>query len=75
MGEAKEIIKTSLGQFADMVETASMDDAVRIAHERAVPGETVLLSPACASFDMFDSYAHRGEVFGRAVKEIQERCL
>ncbi|RJP76781.1 MAG: UDP-N-acetylmuramoyl-L-alanine--D-glutamate ligase [Desulfobacteraceae bacterium] len=75
MGEAKEIIKTSLGRFVDIVETASMDEAVRAAYGSAVPGDTVLLSPACASFDMFDSYAHRGDVFRKAVKKIQEGCL
>ena len=44
-----------------------MDEAVRIAAELARPGDSVVLSPACASFDMFDDYQHRGRVFAEAV--------
>jgi len=46
----------------------SMDEAVTLAGEAARPGDAVLLSPACASFDMFRNYKHRGEVFRRAVE-------
>ncbi len=46
-----------------------MAEAVQRAAYLADPGEVVLLSPACASFDMFRDYAHRGETFQRAVKE------
>jgi len=49
---------------------ASLEDAVRRAAELAKPGEAVLLSPACASFDMFRDYRHRGEVFAVAVKAL-----
>lgn len=49
---------------------ADMEDAVRQAAALAVPGDCVLLSPACASFDMFESYAHRGEVFAAAVRRM-----
>jgi UDP-N-acetylmuramoylalanine--D-glutamate ligase len=48
-----------------------MEEAVRIARELALPGDAVLLSPACSSFDMFRSYAHRGDVFTQAVKELE----
>ena len=44
-------------------------EAVLKAGRNAVPGDVVLLSPACASFDMFDSYRHRGESFRSAVAE------
>ena len=48
---------------------ADMPQAVARATSLADPGEVVLLSPACASFDMFRDYAHRGEIFQKAVKE------
>jgi UDP-N-acetylmuramoylalanine--D-glutamate ligase len=48
----------------------SLEDAVRAAAKAAQPGDTVLLSPACASLDMFRDYTHRGAVFTQAVKEL-----
>jgi UDP-N-acetylmuramoylalanine--D-glutamate ligase len=47
-----------------------MDDAVHRAAELGQPGDCVLLSPACASFDMFDNYEHRGRVFAEAVRRL-----
>ena len=49
----------------------TMEEAVRAASRAASAGDTVLLSPACASLDMFRDYAHRGEEFARAVKELR----
>jgi UDP-N-acetylmuramoylalanine--D-glutamate ligase len=49
---------------------SSLEDAVERAAELAKPGEAVLLSPACASFDMFRDYRHRGEVFAQAVRGL-----
>lgn len=54
----------------DMVETQSMDDAVRSAYYLAKKGETVLLSPACASFDLFENYEDRGHQFKHAVRAL-----
>jgi UDP-N-acetylmuramoylalanine--D-glutamate ligase len=54
----------------DMVETKSMADAVRSAYYLARNGDTVLLSPACASFDLFENYEDRGYQFKNAVKEL-----
>ncbi|HEY3875158.1 MAG TPA: UDP-N-acetylmuramoyl-L-alanine--D-glutamate ligase [Candidatus Kapabacteria bacterium] len=48
----------------------SMEEAVRLASEAAAPGDIVLLSPACASFDMFDNYEHRGRVFKELVNQL-----
>ncbi len=55
-----------------LVDAASMDEAVRLATERAHPGDAVLMSPACASFDMFRNYEHRAEVFRAAVRSLAE---
>ena len=49
---------------------ASLEEAVKAAARAATPGDTVLLSPACASLDMFRDYTHRGAVFTQAVKEL-----
>ena len=72
IGEAAPQIMTVLGgEPADGAETAAdMAQAVRRAFAAARPAETVLLSPACASFDMFGSYVERGETFRRLVKEL-----
>ncbi|MCI0500049.1 MAG: UDP-N-acetylmuramoyl-L-alanine--D-glutamate ligase [Planctomycetales bacterium] len=49
----------------------SMEQAVRVSNELAAPGDVVLMSPACASYDMFKNYIQRSEAFSRAVKELQ----
>ena len=51
----------------------SLEDAVTIAHKLALPGDAVLLSPACASFDMFRNYVHRAEVYVAAVNRLAAR--
>ncbi len=58
-----------------VVSVGSLDNAVRRAAESATPGDTVLLAPACASFDQFVNYEHRGRVFKDLVKQIESREL
>ena len=58
------------GAGVPILRAASMDAAVVLAAQAARPGDAVLLSPACASFDMFRDYKHRGEVFRLAVERV-----
>ena len=53
-----------------IVDTASADDAVKTAYKLAEPGDVILLSPACASFDLFNNYEDRGEQFKKAVRSL-----
>jgi UDP-N-acetylmuramoylalanine--D-glutamate ligase len=53
-----------------LVDAASMEEAVSLAHGKAHAGDAVLMSPACASFDMFDNYEHRARVFCDAVRAL-----
>ena len=70
IGRDAGLIAQVLDGEVPLLEAASMQDAVARAAEIARPGDTVLLSPACASFDMFDSYEHRGRVFAEAVRGL-----
>jgi len=72
-GEARERIGTRIGGFVKTQSAPTMREAVQIAWEHALPGDVVLLSPGCASFDEFRSYAHRGEVFKEAVSRLKDR--
>lgn len=68
MGEAAPALLEAGGER--VTEAGSMEEAVRIASRLAVPGDVVLLAPGCASFDMFSSYAERGDAFAEAVETI-----
>ena len=66
----QKIIET-FGNVVDvLVETAGAEEAVKVAHKIAKNGDVVLLSPACASFDLFESYEDRGDKFKEAVKSL-----
>jgi UDP-N-acetylmuramoylalanine--D-glutamate ligase len=70
IGKASEVIADALTGFVDLQRADTLEEAVRMAALGAREGDTVLLAPACASFDMFDNYAHRGETFRQAVEEL-----
>ena len=55
----------------EVVHSTTLENAIRSAHGAAKPGDTVLLAPACASFDQFKSYEHRGRVFKEIVKTLE----
>ena len=67
IGEAAPLIRDAVGDVVPVCTATSMPEAVRIAAELAKPGDAVLLSPACSSFDMFRDYKERGDVFVSAV--------
>jgi UDP-N-acetylmuramoylalanine--D-glutamate ligase len=70
LGEAKDLIASAIGGALPTKTAATMDEAVAIAAELAAPGDAVLLSPACSSFDMFEDYKDRGDAFVRAVMAL-----
>ena len=72
LGESKEKIISSFNDIVPVNTALTMKAAVFIACEKAKPGDVVLLSPACSSFDMYDDYAHRGKVFCEAVKSLDK---
>jgi len=72
IGEAKDIIRKALGNALDIFEAASLEEAVNFAYEKAGPGDSVLLSPMCSSFDMFTNYEERGRVFKQAVGNLPQ---
>ncbi len=70
IGEAADALQELLGENVLCIPVVDMAEAVRIAFDSAEPGDAVLLSPACASFDMFDDYQQRGDIFTRAVQQL-----
>jgi UDP-N-acetylmuramoylalanine--D-glutamate ligase len=70
IGRDANRIATSLEGLASICYATSMENAVNVAARLARPGNKVLLSPACASFDMFTDYQHRGEEFRQAVNRL-----
>jgi UDP-N-acetylmuramoylalanine--D-glutamate ligase len=70
LGESADAIAEAIGGRVPVRRAATMDEAVRIAASLAEPGDAVLLSPACSSFDMFGDYKHRGDEFVRAVRAL-----
>jgi UDP-N-acetylmuramoylalanine--D-glutamate ligase len=72
IGEARDLLRDALSPSIPVRLASSMKEAVAISAELAQPGDAVLLSPACSSFDMFRDYKERGDVFVRDVMELPE---
>ncbi|MCL6480588.1 MAG: UDP-N-acetylmuramoyl-L-alanine--D-glutamate ligase, partial [Firmicutes bacterium] len=70
IGAAAEKIAAQLQGVVPVEQAGTLDRAVRMAYARAQPGDTVLLAPACASFDQFENYEHRGRVFKQLVRQL-----
>lgn len=70
IGEARGKILGALGGNTDSEGTTSLEEALHLARQAAAPGDVVLLSPGCSSFDMFTDYAERGEAFCKAVERL-----
>ncbi len=71
VGEAKERINRDLGDFTETYLIGTFEEAVLIAYQKSRIADIVLLSPACSSFDMFDSYEERGDYFKEIVKKFR----
>ncbi len=72
MGVDNQKLIDNFKSMCKIADTHSLEEAVRAARTFAEPGDTVLLSPCCASFDLFKSYEHRGEMFKQ---EVRKQCL
>jgi UDP-N-acetylmuramoylalanine--D-glutamate ligase len=70
LGRDADLIAAALGDAVPQVRASSLDDAIAQCRALAQPGDAVLLSPACASFDMFKNYEERGHLFARAVEAL-----
>jgi UDP-N-acetylmuramoylalanine--D-glutamate ligase len=72
IGQASKKIVDDLGQNLPVEKAETLEDAVKAASKLAKPGQVVLLSPGCSSYDMFRDYVHRGEEFKRIVNALED---
>ncbi|MBU1205705.1 MAG: UDP-N-acetylmuramoyl-L-alanine--D-glutamate ligase [Proteobacteria bacterium] len=72
IGEAQERMEEALGGLTETVQLGTLEEAVHWASSKASPGDVVLLSPACSSFDMFENYQERGKRFKTIVQELSK---
>ncbi len=70
LGEDAPLLEEAFGDIVPATRVADLSEGVRLAASLAKPGDCVLLAPACASYDMFRNYEHRGEVFKEAVNKL-----
>jgi len=73
IGAAAAKIRGQIDGAVPLYDSKTIDVALRDAYAAAQPGDTVLLAPACASFDQFDSYEHRGRVFKTLVAQLEPK--
>ena len=71
-GEDRQLIREYLSPSVSVTTVTTLEQAARLAAEWAQPGDAVLFSPACASFDMFDNFEHRGDSFREIVSGISQ---
>lgn len=70
IGESRHLVREALGDVSPVREADSLQAAVFEAYREAAPGDTILLSPGCSSFDMFRDYAERGNIFRQAFQDL-----
>ncbi len=75
IGEAQKRMLEALGGLTETVQLDTLEEAVHWAFSKASPGDVVLLSPACSSFDMFENYQDRGKRFKTIVQELSKHSL
>ena len=73
IGKAAPKIASHLGDAVRLIDAGTLAEAIRLAYAEATPGDTVLLAPACASFDQFDNFEHRGRVFKSLVASLEPK--
>jgi UDP-N-acetylmuramoylalanine--D-glutamate ligase len=73
IGAAAPKIAGQIDGAVPILDVKTLEVAVREAYARATPGDTVLLAPACASFDQFESFEHRGRVFKNLVQQLEAK--
>ena len=75
IGAAAKKIASELEGAVPLIPTGTLPAAIEAAWRRANPGDVILLAPACASFDQFENYEHRGRVFKELVARLAERMF
>ena len=73
IGAASEKIEAQIAGSVEIERAGTLERAVAFASRAARPGDVVLLAPACASFDQFENYEHRGRVFKELVRRVEQQ--